>query len=139
MTRGRKPQTNEQKAAKGETRPSRQSDSVVEFPLVSESPKPPTWVKFRAGKELWKELVGKLMKQRVLTEVDLHALGHLCHLHGKLVDGYRRSVPATAAELSQLRMYFSEFGMTPSSRTRIGKGGSESPDNPFNRNGRGRK
>lgn len=135
-TRGRKPQTREQKAAKGETRPSRQPAlNVVQFPAVEKVPEPPEWLQ-DDGKKLWKEVASLLYAQKVLTVVDLPALTHLCELHGSIVDGYKRRVPPTAAELAQLRMYFSEFGMTPSSRTRVGKPGGGEKENTFKRNGK---
>lgn len=134
-TRGRKPQTNEQKQLKGETRPCRTSAQVVNFPAAESVPAAPSWVAYGAGLKLWDELAPLLFAQRVLSTVDVHALGHLCQLHGKIVDEYERRNTPTAAELSQLRMYFSEFGLTPSSRTRIGKTESGKPDNAFARNG----
>jgi len=133
--RGRKPQAKEQKAAKGETRPSRQGPTVVEFPKADGVPDPPPWIAYEAGMDLWDELAPLLFAQKVLSTVDIHALGHLCQLHGKIVDDYSRRLAPTAAELSQLRMYFSEFGLTPSSRTRVGTTGNGKKDNPFSQNG----
>lgn len=134
--RGRKPQPDAQKAAKGETRPSRMAGlNVIEFPAADKVPKPPTWLNDQ-GKKLWNELAPLLLNQKVLATVDTHALSHLCQLHGAIVDGYERRVPPTAAELSQLRMYFSEFGLTPSSRTRVAKTGDDSKKNRFQKNGK---
>jgi len=135
-TRGRKPQPNEVKKVKGETRPCRLPDKVLEFPLSEKIPDPPSWLKQPDAKKLWFELAGPLFAQRVLSDVDVHALSHLCQLHGQIVDGYRRQVPPTAAELSQLRMYFSEFGATPSSRSRIGTTGNGKKENRFSSNGK---
>ncbi len=135
-TGGRKPQTTAQKKAKGETRPCRLATAdVLEFPQVKEVPDPPEWVN-NDGQSLWNEIAPALYRQKVLTEADLYALGHLCQLHGEIVDGYRRRLQPTAAQLSQLRMYFSEFGMTPSSRTRIGKGSDGKGENSFKKNKR---
>lgn len=135
-TRGRKPKTNRQKRASGETRPSRQSAEVVEFPAVKAVPDCPLWVTYEAGQKLWNELAPLLFAQKVLTTVDIHALGHLCQMHGKILDDYSRRVTPTASEMSQLRMYFSEFGLTPSSRTRVGKGADGEKENKFARNGK---
>lgn len=134
--RGRKPQPNEVKKGKGEKRPCRLPDNIVEFPLSKKIPDAPAWLKSPDGKKLWLELAAPLFAQRVLSDVDVHALGHLCQLHGQIVDGYRRQVSPTAAELSQLRMYFSEFGATPSSRTRIGTTGNDKKGNRFGNNGK---
>ncbi len=131
--RGPKPQSQKQKRAKGERRPSQQTVTVIEFPKVSQVPEPADWLN-ADGQELWRKVGPMLFAQRLLSHADLYALGHLCQLHGKIVDGYRRQIQPTAAELSQLRMYFSEFGMTPTSRTRVGGSGGDKK-NPFERNG----
>jgi len=133
--RGRKPKTKEQKLAIGETRPHKlPPDNILEFPVVAEVPAPPSWVNAE-GKKLWQKMAPALFRQKVLTEADTSALAHLCQLHGQIVQGYRRKIPPTAADLSQLRMYFSEFGMTPSSRTRIGITGDGKKENRFKKNG----
>ena len=134
-TRGRKPQPDAVKAAKGETRPSRTSGDVVEFPSVAAIPEPPAYLN-AAGKRLWEEMTPHLFAQRILTIADLYMLGHLCQLHGAIVDQYERRIEPTAADRSQLRMYFGEFGMSPSSRTRIPAAGGEGKTNPFTRNGK---
>ncbi len=136
MPRGRKPQPKEQKIAKGETRPSRHLENVVEFPKVDEVPEPPSYVaQFPAGVNLWEEVAPVLFAQRVLSEPDVHALGHLCRLHGEIVDGYERRLSPTASMLSQLRMLFAEFGMTPASRSRVASGKDPGKGNKFGSNG----
>ena len=135
--RGRPAQPNELKKAKGENRPSRLPDKVLgELSLSDKIPEPPAWLENEDAKKLWFELAGPLFAQRVLSDVDIHALGHLCQMHGRIVDDYRRRVVPSAADLSQLRMYFSEFGATPSSRTRIGTTGNAKKENRFNSNGK---
>jgi phage terminase small subunit len=134
--RGRKPQPTEVKKLKGETRPSRLPEKVIEFPVSEKVPPAPSWLKSKDGRELWNELAGQLFAQRIMADVDRHALAHLCQLHGEIVSGYRRKVSPTAAELSQLRMYFSEFGVTPSSRQKVGTGNGGKSQNPFQRNRR---
>jgi len=131
--RGRKPQTNEQKAARGETRPCRTAHNILEFPVVGEVPDPPEWLN-DDGKELWNDIAPALFRVKVLTKADLYALSHLCQLHGETVDGYKRRNSPTAATLSQLRYYFAEFGMTPSSRTRIGAATDGKAGNKFKNN-----
>ena len=133
--RGPKPKTNQQKKAQGETRPCRLADNIVEFPVVDAVPDVPEWIN-ADGQELWKEITPALFKQKVLTHADLHSLTHLCQLHGKIVDGYKRQVMPTAAEIAQLRLLFAEFGMTPSSRTRVKAGGDSGQENKFRRNGK---
>ena len=140
-TRGRKPQTDSQKKAKGETRPSRLKSvdaDVLDFPPVLKMPEPPDWVQKKpVAVEEWKRCTGLLYGQKVLTDADLMLLGHLCMLHADLLEQYEAPrVQVSAADRSQLRMYAAEFGLSPSSRSRIGGGESGKSKNSFNTNGK---
>lgn len=134
-TPGPRPKTKEQKLAQGEKRKCRlPDDNILEFPTTNTVPDPPKWLK-KEGKAVWNEIAPALHAQRVLTTADVYALGHLCQLHQEMVEDIKKGIKPTAADRSQLRMYFSEFGMTPSSRTRIGISGDGKKENPFKRNG----
>jgi phage terminase small subunit len=132
--KGQKPKSAKQKKAQGETRPCRLVADVVEFPTVEKIPEAPKWLN-EDGVELWNKMAPMLFNQKVLTHADLDALSHLCMLHGQIVKDYRRELQPTGANLQQLRMYFAEFGMTPSSRTRIGQTGNGKEKNTFKKNG----
>lgn len=131
---GRRPEAQETKRAKGETRPSREANTnVVMFPRVGTLPDAPDWLNV-GGKAMWVEVGPLLVAQHVLTTPDLRAFAQLCQLDGRLIDKARRNVEATASEISQHRMYCAEFGITPTSRTGVG-GANVSKQNPFARNG----
>lgn len=136
---GPKPEPDEKKRMKGETRPSRLAAAqaggpvVVAFPSVDRVPEPPEWMN-EDGQELWRDIAPMLYAQKVLTKADLAALGHLCQLHGVILKDYRRDVPPTGTDLAQLRLLFAEFGLTPSSRTRVPHG-SKDTGNRFGNNG----
>ena len=129
-TRGKKPQTAAQKAAKGERRPSRVNRKVVELPLLERAPEPPGWMN-TGGRELWGRLVPQLFGARVLSVGDLPALEHLCQLHGEILAAYKRGETAPASHLAQLRIYFAEFGLTPSARSRLPSPERHGEPNPF--------
>lgn len=143
---GPKPEPDAKKHAKGETRPSRMAEAsqggsvVVAFPVVDKVPEPPDWM-VPDGQQLWRDIAPMLYAQKVLTKADLAALTHLCQLHGMIQGGqngkmgYKAGIPPVAAELTQLRMLFSEFGLTPSSRTRVPHGSKEG-GNRFGNNGK---
>ena len=140
-TRGRKPQTDKQKKAKGETRPSRLKSvdaDVLDFPPVVTLPKPPDWVAAKPlAVEEWERCTGLLYNQKVLTDADLMMLGHMCMLHADLLEQYENPrIQVSAADRSQLRMYAAEFGLSPSSRSRIGGGETGKGKNPFKSNGK---
>lgn len=134
MARGRKPQTNEQKEAKGETRPSRTHDNVIALPKVDSVPPPPEWLP-EDGKALWNEIAPMLYAQKVLTKADLPALTHMCSMHASHLKLRQAGLGVNAAETNALRGYFAEFGMTPSSRTKVGTSGDK-PGNGFANNGK---
>jgi phage terminase small subunit len=140
MKPGPKPQPNQQKRAKGETRPSRMAEAqsgvavVLQFPALDFAPDPPEWMNVD-GQELWLSVAPMLYTQKVLTKADLAALTHLCQLHGTIIKDFKRDVDVAASDLAQLRMYFAEFGLTPSSRTRVPHGSKES-GNRFGNNGK---
>lgn len=134
MARGRKPQSNAAKKRKGETRPSQQTVTVIQFPKIKRLPKAPDWVNDE-GRLLWDDVGPLLFQQGLLQTPDLHALAHLCQLHGSIVDFTKRGIGPSAAELSQLRLFFAEFGLTPTSRTRVGGSRDGPKENPFKRNG----
>ena len=129
---GRRPLARKVKRARGETRPSRATTNVVAFPKVAALPDPPVWLN-ADGKEFWRDVGPLLVGQRILTLADLHAFAQLCQLDGRLIDKARRGVDVTGSEISQHRMYSAEFGMTPTSRPRVGGVGGNKK-NPFDIN-----
>ena len=140
-TRGTKRQTDEQKKAKGETRPSRTGPltlaSVFTLPPVTDYPAPPEWVAGHQHAVIeWNRLVPILQAQLVLTEIDITMLGHLVLIHHKLIETYQDSGLPPASYLTALRVYYSEFGMTPASRSRVVTASDGKSQNSFNTNGK---
>lgn len=133
-TRGRKPLPKQKKRARGTEQPCRDRAQVVEFPHVDQVPKPPDWLDGE-GKELWNDLAPMLYAQRILTKADVPALVHMCSMHAAQMKMRRAGVGIPAAEVNALRAYFSEFGMTPSSRTKVAPASNGKKDNPFAKNG----
>ena len=82
----------------------------------------PEWLSPDA-RQVWDELAPGLLASRVLTAADVPALAMVCDL-----DSRYRKAPAfmTAAEKGLLKSLWSEFGMTPSSRSRV-RVGKEKP------------
>ncbi len=146
MANRRKP--DEEKRAGGETRPSRMNANntfeVLQFPKVNECPDPPAFIQNarsmitgeQYGLDLWNQITEQLVAQKVLTSADGPVLAHLCMLHQKACECYEKAEKPVAADLAQMRLYFTEFGMTPASRTRVGKSGDTGNKNKFNDNGK---
>jgi hypothetical protein len=127
MPRPRTP--NRIKVLKGTDQPVRMHPEP-ELPNASDL-SPLEWLCGSDAVDLWHHLTGLLAPVRVLSEGDKTALGHLANLHGRCVRLWRAGESPTAAELTQLRLYLTEFGLTPASRSKAGQIG-EAPDaNPF--------
>jgi len=106
------------------------------------TPRCPDWLD-KDGQIVWRQLVPQLKAMHVLTRIDAHALARYCRLWGRwrkaeaFIDQHGEMYPikddagkvkclqqwpqvAIAGKLAQqLTRLEQEFGMTPSSRTRI--------------------
>jgi phage terminase small subunit len=77
-----------------------------------------------------------LFAQNILTVADLTLLEEFCAIHGDIQDMRSRHVPVTTAIRNQYRLYAAEFGISPSSRTRVGKNAQGGKKNKFDSNGK---
>lgn len=112
------------KLLEGTARPDR-ARVEAELPEASDT-SPPDWLTTDEARAEWARVVALLTPVRVLSAGDLSALGHLCQLHGECVRLWREGAGGpTAAQLTQLRLYWGEFGLTPASRSKAGVLGGE--------------
>ena len=118
------------KVLEGTERKDRMNPAEPRF-LPTEEADAPDWLNGPVALAEWYRLRDVLEGQRVLTEADLTALGHLCNLHGKCVEKWRLGSQPTAAELTQLRMFYVEFGLTPASRAKVSSAGEAKGKNAF--------
>jgi phage terminase small subunit len=103
-----------------------------EFPLVtSDGLEPPDWLVDPEAVRFWKWMAGLLTNSHVLTEPDQVALGHLANLHADCVQLYRAKRAPSVGQLGHLRIYLTEFGMTPASRSKARPVGDGKAVNPF--------
>jgi phage terminase small subunit len=102
----------------------------VELPAIT-SAKPPDWLTDADALAAWELLVALLCRARVLTELDLSALGHLCNLHADILKAHRAGAETSAALLAQLRLWAIDFGLTPASRGRARRAADPPEPNPF--------
>lgn len=134
--RGRKPKPTVLKELAGN--PGRRPLNEQEPRPATADPKMPRGKLNAEGKKLWREVAPKLAELGLLTEVDMAALEMACNHYGlareamaliermglfvKDRDGQPRKNPALQLyrDNSQaFKQYLVEFGMTPSSRSRI--------------------
>ena len=136
MTQGRKRVPRALHVLKGNAKKARQRKEP-NFPVVTEL-SAPDWLVGPDARSEWDRLVGLLRPTRVLTEGDVANLGHYCNLHAELVRRYRTwldpeaaSEEVTAPMIAQLRMFASEFGLTPASRSKVAPAEGAGETNPF--------
>lgn len=127
----------ELKVVAGTDRPDRKSDEGVDLPLVDKVPPAPDWLPNVHAKKEFKRLAAILHANRLLTEGGLMSLGHLCALHGKLVQLWSAGESPSGHLLSQYRNLINDFGLTPVSQGKVKPGaGAENSGNKFATNGK---
>ena len=135
MPRGRPPKPTEIKILEGNLgrRPLNINEPKPKFQI----PKCPSWLSDVARKE-WRRVVPELERLGLLTCVDGAALEGYCQAYGRWVEaeqfmsahgtifktpsGYIQQVPQVAIAqkyLAIVKGFYSEFGLTPSSRSRM--------------------
>lgn len=135
MGQGRKPLPTNLKLITGTERPDRKNEQEPQVPVTI--PDPPDYLDDRA-QDKFVEMAGKLARMRVMSDVDIDALAFYCvrwcdwreavdkvaatgHII-KSPNGYPIKNPwaSTMEKAHQDCMkILAEFGMTPSSRTRV--------------------
>lgn len=136
---GPRRKANHLKSISGTYRADRQAPPPLDIPPIAELPKPPTWLPNSHATNEWKRLGPRLLERGLLTEEGLMAFGHLCALHGKIVQLWAAGESPTGHLLSQYRSLVNDFGLTPMSQGKVTPNGGarpKAPDNPFVQHGK---
>ena len=144
-TRGRKPKPTALKVLEGN--PGKRPLNMNEPTPEKKAPECPSWLNDEAKVE-WDRLVDKMVALGTLTEMDMAAFAGYCQSyarwkeaedfieqHGNIVktpSGYWQQVPQVSIAQTNLKImlkFCSEFGLTPSSRSRMiaGNANKEAP------------
>ena len=134
-TRGRKPKPTAMKELEGN--PGKHPLNTSEPMPNKKAPACPKWLEPEAKKE-WRRLAKQMEAIGILTEVDMAAFAGYCQAyarwkeaeefieqHGTIVktpSGYWQQVPQVSIAQTNLKVmlkFCSEFGLTPSSRSRM--------------------
>lgn len=133
--RGRKPTPTAVKVLEGN--PGKRSLNTQEPKPEKKAPRCPAWLEDEAKKE-WKRMAKQLEQLGILTEIDMAAFAGYCQAyarwkeaeefitqHGAIVktpSGYWQQVPQVSIAQTYLKImnrFCEQFGLTPSSRSRI--------------------
>lgn len=110
---------------------------AVELPPVIDVPAPPKWLKNRHAIAEWKRLAPILTANKLLTEGGLSAFGHMCALHGEVVELWVAGESPTASLISTLQSMINDFGLTPVAQGKVKPHGDEGKKaNKFASNGK---
>lgn len=120
------------KVIAGTDQPSRRPDETLDLPLAGEVPEPPDWLPNAHATKEFKRLAPILYNTKLLTDAAIMALGHLCALHGKLVQLWAAGEAPTGHMLAQYRALVNDFGLTPVAQGRVRAGGKDDNGNPYN-------
>lgn len=134
---GRKPKPTEQKKLAGNPGKRALNQAEPRLPEFDKPPSPPPYLSVPAKKE-WKRVAPLLLTARVLTQGDITALEAYCIQYGVMVEAQKdikkRGMMIKQGKgmmlvnpmfevqqkvLTQMRQFMVEFGLTPSSRSRI--------------------
>ena len=119
----------------GTARKDREVADAPQFDPVTNFPDPPQFLNID-GSVLWRRLGPQLVAARVLQVVDLCALEVLCYAWQRYRAQAKSGLPITAADITAMRLMFSEFGMTPAARRRVTAEKLAASGNRFANNGR---
>jgi len=134
---GRKPKPTAQKKLAGNPGKRALNQDEPRLPEFDKAPAPPPYLSVPAKKE-WKRVAPLLLAARVLTSGDITALEAYCIQYGVMVEAQKdikkRGMMIKQTKgmmlvnpmfevqqkvLTQMRQFMVEFGLTPSSRSRI--------------------
>ena len=126
------------KAIAGTERKDRASKKAdVELPPLADVPEAPDWLPNAHAVKEWNRLAPILVANKMLAEADLGTLGHMCALHGKIVQLYAAGEAPAASMVGTLRTLQNDFGLSPVARGKVTPTGSEEgKGNPFKANGK---
>jgi len=124
------------KILSGTLQPCRDRAAGIEVTPLTDRPDPPDWLPNEHAVKEWNRLVPILLSNKLLAEADITALGHMCALHGKLVQLWSAGETPTASLLSTLRGMQADFGLSPHSRAKVPPAADNPSGNRFASNGR---
>ena len=114
---GRKPIPTALKILKGTARPHRINDKEPQVEVAKPQPAP-VWLNSDAKKE-WVRLFDLLTKSGVITDLDTSMLATFCQMWGEYIAGFKSGDPVGVTHMTQMRLMAAEFGLTPSSRSKV--------------------
>lgn len=131
MPKPRKP--SHLKALAGTARPDRKSVPAPTGNVLEEAPDAPDWLPNGHAIKEWNRLAPILVANRLLTDAAVSTLGHLCALHGKIVQLWAAGETPTGHLLAQYNKLIDAFGIPPVASTKLKPVGDGEKGNRFDK------
>jgi phage terminase small subunit len=110
--------------------PKRRAEGT-ELPPLTEIPDPPDWLPNAHSVTEWKRLAPILVANKLLAEADVSPFGHMCALHGKMVQLWVAGEAPTGHMVNQYNALASAFGLSPAWRSKVKPIGTKDSTNKF--------
>ena len=119
------------KVVAGTDQPCRRESDPVNLPALDEVPAAPDWLPNAHAQKEWLRLAPILVTNKLLAAADLSALGHLCAVHGKMVQLWSAGEAPTGHMVAQYNALAAAFGLSPSWRGKVKPVGDKDAGNKF--------
>lgn len=124
------------KALQGTKQPCRDRAKGIDAPTMDDLPDPPDWLPNSLAAVEFTRLAKSLHACGALTEASITPLAHLAAIHGKLVQVWAAGCMPNAALLGAYRNLCTDFGLSPSARTRLPSNPHSKATNSFSNHGK---
>lgn len=125
-----KPKPRALKVLAGTDRPDRRNENEPQYEPTS-GLMAPSSLRDAEAVRVFNEIREILESKFVLTLADSFALAQLANQESMVNELWTTGEKPTAAEITQLRMLYTEFGLTPASRVKVSSVGEAKEANPF--------
>ena len=119
------------KLISGSRRVERGTPSGVQLPPLEVAPPPPEWLLDDAAVEEWNRLASLLVANRMVSDMDLGTLAHLCAVHGQIVACYLAGITPKGSLVGVYASMSAAFGLTPATRSKAISTQTGTTANPF--------
>ena len=105
--------------------------AAIDFEPVAAIPPPVAWLPNAHAVNEWVRLTPILVANKLLAEADLSSFGHMCALHGKMVQLWAAGEAPTGHMVAQYNALASAFGLSPAWRGKVKPIGDQDAANKF--------
>ena len=124
------------KMISGTVKKYRLPETPVDIEPLEDLPEAPHWLPNAHAVLEFIKLAAVLHANRLLTCGGVAALGHLCALHGKMVQLWSAGETPTGHMVAQYRALVNDFGLTPVAQGKVHSGDKKPAGNKFASNGK---